>query len=637
MRPVEAVRALKLAARRLHWALAYWWGELSERHRAWWAGHRSLRARAQVLRARAQALRERYGAATLGRFGAAALASVVGVVAAATMGGGASAQTPSASLAVQPLTVVPATTQDVAIGDVTITPSTAQAIGDDYVCLRLPRGDNFDAVDGLPAVSQSDGAATTGEGAVPVVTAGDVALSATPGDPGSSAVQGNVLSFRVSGTSQGEPPVFVLSGVHVDGIGAAIGPVRASVRRAAGPRGCSAGGGAPTTALGHGVVYRVGASSGGAIYGSTPAATTAAEFEAALVSTVGTRTTCSDGGAAVLATDKDPYDALSAAYLEAQLGTGVLLTSPGGLSRATLGALREGGVQRVYVVGGPLAVGQADIDALKSTPAYRCGGEVRTGRDLAVYTGIYGRSAEETAAKVDGYITGDGAGALPSIASAYGDRARYNQTSGNESARAPLGATTTAIVVADTDWEDATVAAGLAYRYKLPVILTPGATLDAQARFELEKLGVNQVVALGGPLVLSPAVVDSIESLRVGSSPVSVLRIAGKDPQQTAADVALFEATQLDWPETTLLVAQGRYWSDALGSGPLSARQRESLLLTDGPLGGPGSYTLDALRAAGASPEGLGGGVTTSIQVLGGPLAVPGRELRAMDRALGGR
>ncbi len=628
MRPGEALTAVKLAVRRVHWALAAWRGALGERYR-------SLLDRYRPVRDRYQALRDRYGSATLSRFGAAALASSVGIAAAAAMEAGASAQTPTASLsATQPLAVVPATRDDVAVGDVTIAPSSAAAIADDYVCLRLPRGDNFDVVNGVPAVSQSNGAATTGNGAIPVVTAGNVALGASPGDPNSSKDQGNVLSFEVSGSSVGARPVFVVSGVHVDGIGASGGRVTATVARSPGRAGCEAGAGSSASVLGRGVIYRVGASSGGAIYGATPAATAAAEFKAALVSTSGTRATCSDGGAAVLATDADPYDALSAAYLEAQLGTGVLLTSPGSLSPTTRAALRQGGVQRVYVVGGPLAVSQAVIDALKSTPAYRCGGMARTGRDLTVYTGIYGQNAEETAAKIDEYITGNGAGALPRIAGAYASEARYNQTSGNESSRPPGAATTTAIVVGDTDWADAAIAAGLAYRYKLPVILTPGAFLGAQARFALAKLGVNQVIALGGPHILSSAVVDRIEALDVGGDPISVLRIAGKDVQQTAADVAAFEATQLGWPETALLVAQGRYWSDALGSGALSARQQESLLLTQGPGTGPGAYTLGALRAAGASPKGLGGGVTSSIQVLGGPLAVPSGELRAMDRAL---
>ena len=567
------------------------------------------------------------------------LASVAGASAAsaatpsATAASATAASTVTVSVPAPTSVVSSSTGSDAAIGNVTITPAATTTVANDVVCLVLPAGDNFDTASGVPTVSQTNGAATTGVSSTPVVTAGSLALGSTTGDPGASSTQGNVLSFAVTGQATSSIPVFVLANLHVDGVGSSPGAVTASVGTASSALGCASV--SSSSLLGSGVVYEV-ASSNGAIYGETPAATAAAEFDAALVTGSGSSTTCSDHGNAVVATSADPYDALSAAFLEAQLGTGVLITAPTHLDASTLAALRLGGVQRVYVVGGLLAVSQADIDALKSTPAYDCGGTSPTGKDIVVYSGISGQTADDTAAAIDSYITGTGTGALPSISGAYSTESTYNQTTGNETASAPTGTQKTAIVVADTDFQDATAAAGMAYEYKLPVILTPGDALGPQATSELTKLGITQVIALGGQLALQPQVVDSIEALNVGGKPISVLRIAGADGTESAADLALFEGQRLGWHDSTVLVAQGAYWSDALGSAALAGKSSESLLLTEGPKAGVGQYTAAVLKVAGTSPDGLGSGVTTSIQVLGGPLAVPQAQVTQMQQALAG-
>ena len=576
---------------------------------------------------------QRERCATHGRRAALLMSAIgLGVGALAGEGVAAAAGATATVSTTSPITVVPTSSNGVAIGDITITPSTNSAIGSTFVCVTLPSGDNFDAVNGLPSVSQTNGAATTGNSTTPVVSASSVALSATAGDPNSSKVQGNVLSFQVSGTSTAAIPTFVLAGLHADGVGATPGTVTASVGTAASAADCVTA--SLVTTLGSGVVFEVGSGSTGAIYGQSPNATAAAEFEAAFVKGSGSSATCTNNGNAIIATDADPYDALAAAYLEAQLGTGVLITAPTTTSPSTLEALKLAGVQRVYIVGGPLAVSASDIATLKSTPAYACGGATTTGAKLTVYNAIYGQSADQTAAAIDNYITGNGAGALPSITSAYSAESTYNQTSGNETTTAPSGTQTTAIVVADTDYQDATAAAGLAYHYKLPVILTPGNALSTQATSELTKLGITQVLALGGQLALSPEVVTSIEALNVNGKPISVLRIAGQDYTQSAADIAHFAGSVLGWKNATLLVAQGAYWSDSLGAAALSGRNEEALLLTEGPTKGVGAYTTAALKLAGTAPGGLGGGVTSSIQVLGGPLAVPQTQISTMDSAL---
>ena len=193
-----------------------------------------------------------------------------------------------------------------------------------------------------------------------------------------------------------------------------------------------------------------------------------------------------------------------------------------------------------------------------------------------------------------------------------------------------------------TDWQDADAAAGLAYAYHLPVVLTAGSSLSPQAAAELSKLGFDQVLAIGGPVVLSPAVVSAIEAIDVTvggePTPISVLRIAGSDAAGTSADLASFEGALLGWSNATLYVAQGTSqgagWGDSLAAAPLVAEGHGALLLTAGPGVGLPSTLTTALVEAGTSPYGLGSGVTSSLQVLGGPLAVTPVQVAGLQRSL---
>ena len=108
---------------------------------------------------------------------------------------------------------------------------------------------------------------------------------------------------------------------------------------------------------------------------------------------------------------------------------------------------------------------------------------------------------------------------------------------------------------------------------------------------------------MGGPAVMSPAVVQAIQSIDVptgaASSPIAVLRVAGADASQTSVDVARLEATAFGWGQPTLYVAQGGTaadgWADALGAAPLAGMTTGGILLTAGPAADlPGSLTAGA-------------------------------------------
>lgn len=526
-----------------------------------------------------------------------------------------------------PLSKVGLATTNQAIGNITLTSPTATAIQSaQYVCLTLS-ANTFDATSGQPTVTQTNGAATTSGGTL--VTAGTATVV--------GGTTGTSISFLVTGTAVSTPPTFVLSNLHADGVTA--GPVTGTVSTSS-----SATCGTPT-ALGSGVVFTVGAVTA-PIYGQNADDTTAAAFNAAFVKQAASGNTvtytCGNNGNAVLATDAKPYDSLSAAYLEGELHTGVLITSPTALSAATASELKMAGVQRVYVVGGNLAVSPAVITAIQALPAYTCGGLAPTGSNIQVYSGISGQTADETAVAIANYITSTPQIPL-AINTAYPDMAKYNTTTGSASTAGPTTTANTAILVSDTDYRDAAAIAGLSWAYHVPIVLTTPTALSATASAELVKLGVNQVIVVGGQLALPNAVVTSVQALNGG---VSVFRIAGADYTSTAANLASFEGTVLGWANSTVYVAQGQGWSDSLGAAalvggatpgsvsPSTTATMGAILLTEGPTKGVGQYTDAALKTAGTSPLGLGGGVTTSIQVLGGPLAVTAAQITEMDNAL---
>ena len=373
------------------------------------------------------------------------------------------------------------------------------------------------------------------------------------------------------------------------------------------------------------------------IYGQTPDATVAQEFEAAFPVTSGGNKTV------VLATNVDPFDALSASYLEGQLGTGLLITPPTSLGSQALNAMRLEGVQTVYIVGGPDAVSPNVVSQIESTPAYNVGGVTTTGSDIKVAAQIYGQTAADTASAIATYF-GTAYGSLPATPGAYNSTVgTYNDTTGNASTTAPSGTVPTAFVIAETDYRDAVALGPIAYAYRIPILLTPATSLGTQASTALTSLGIKQVIVVGGQLALTNSVVTSIQGLNSG---ISVLRIAGQDYTDTATQVAKFELSTtagagLNWGTTPsgmsagFLLSHGDYWSDALGAAALGGQSGltlngtkytyEPILLTLNPTT-VGSY-LNAY-ATSLAPS------TAAVNVLGGPLAVTSTVVASVQSAL---
>ena len=534
---------------------------------------------------------------------------------------------------------------DQALTSVSITPPNSQLFAaGDYVCVLLssyPSGASLFANSAL-SVTQTSGASPVTVSSTPAPYVGTTAGAtlATGVTSGYSVVFGLA---SLSGSSGSGSPTFVISGLYGNSGGNA-GTVTATVGL-----GSTVAAACSSPAYATATLFTVGTSTA-PVYGTTPQATAAAEFEKAFYnSNAGSPSAaCTElNGSVVLATSADPYDALAAAYLEAELGTGVLITPPTSLDPSMLSALRLMGVTKVYPVGGPLALSSTILTQLAATPAYNCGGVTATGSNITVEPSIYGATADATAAAIDNYVTPP-SGNIPSINSAFSAASSttggglFNDTTGNSSASGPSSTGgKTAIVVSDTDWHDAETAAAFAYSNDVPIVLTTPTALSTIASTELTSLGVNQVIVLGGQLAVAPAVVTSIQALNGG---ISVLRIAGQDATDTAYQVAKFEGAPsgqgLSWTgynspggQSTVLVAQGKYWTDALAAAPLAGKNHEPILLTEGPTQGLGQYLTAALNAAGGGTL-LNSTTVVSIQVLGGPLAVPAAEITAMQAAL---
>lgn len=132
-----------------------------------------------------------------------------------------------------------------------------------------------------------------------------------------------------------------------------------------------------------------------------------------------------------------------------------------------------------------------------------------------------------------------------------------------------------AVVLARADdYADALVGAPLARALRAPLLLTPGDRLPEVVADELHRLGVGEVVVLGGEAAVGPRVEAAL------ADEYEVRRVAGGDRFATAAAVA----DELPVGEGAFVAEgvhadPGRGWPDALAVAPLAAWQGQPVLL----------------------------------------------------------
>jgi putative cell wall-binding protein len=121
------------------------------------------------------------------------------------------------------------------------------------------------------------------------------------------------------------------------------------------------------------------------------------------------------------------------------------------------------------------------------------------------------------------------------------------------------------------NYPDALAAIPLAAKTDSPLLLARPSSVPGATATELRRLNPGRIVVLGGPAVLSDAVMSQLRAYTAGS----VTRIAGADRYGTAAAIAARFAD--DRPSTYL--ATGVAYPDALAGGPAAATSDVPLLL----------------------------------------------------------
>ena len=132
------------------------------------------------------------------------------------------------------------------------------------------------------------------------------------------------------------------------------------------------------------------------------------------------------------------------------------------------------------------------------------------------------------------------------------------------------------LLARDDGFADALAGTPLAAVHHAPILLTDTATLDPATQAEVQRvLPVGGTVYfLGGADALDDGIAADLEALGYKTD-----RIAGPDRYATAAAIA----DALGDP-TTVLLADGTTFPDALAAGAAAARLNGAVLLTDGPL-----------------------------------------------------
>lgn len=225
-----------------------------------------------------------------------------------------------------------------------------------------------------------------------------------------------------------------------------------------------------------------------------------------------------------VANGRDFPDALAGGPAAALLGAPLLLTSPQQLANVTRNEIKRLKPQQIYVLGGPPSVSDAvlaELAALAPSAAR-----------------LSGSDRYETAAAISAALF--------------------------ESASAVL-------VASGADFPDALAGGPAAARLAAPLLLVRPDRVPAATRAELERLAPDKIYLLGGTPSVSEAVRNELATLAPGGA----TRLGGVDRFATAALVSSTFFSKA----TSVVVANGLNFPDALSGGPAAARLNAPMLL----------------------------------------------------------
>jgi len=176
------------------------------------------------------------------------------------------------------------------------------------------------------------------------------------------------------------------------------------------------------------------------------------------------------------------------------------------------------------------------------------------------------------------------------------------------------GSCETVVLATGQAFPDALSGIGLAGAYGSPLLLTPTASLHAGTLAEIERLGADNVVIVGGTVAVSAGVENALKS-----EGLSVTRVKGDNRYETAAAVAR-EVVRINGPRTEqpFFVVRGDAFADALSAAPIAYANGFPVLLT----------AVDSLPAATSAVIGDLG--LDEAVIVGGTAAVSSRVASAV-------
>ncbi|WP_422123969.1 cell wall-binding repeat-containing protein [Planococcus sp. X10-3] len=162
------------------------------------------------------------------------------------------------------------------------------------------------------------------------------------------------------------------------------------------------------------------------------------------------------------------------------------------------------------------------------------------------------------------------------------------------------------VIARGDDFADALTATPLAYQQDAPILLTRSNRLDANVKAEIQRLGAEKAIILGGTSAISNTVLNEIKGNLAGLQATE--RIGGKDRYETSKKIA----SRLGGNSDAAVVVSGLNYPDALSASSFAAVEEMPILLTR-PDRIP-AYTQEALKNI-ASTLVVGGTVAVSEDV----------------------
>lgn len=135
---------------------------------------------------------------------------------------------------------------------------------------------------------------------------------------------------------------------------------------------------------------------------------------------------------------------------------------------------------------------------------------------------------------------------------------------------------TTVFVASGEKFADALSATAIAAARKAPILLTPGAALAPGVLEEIARLGVKDVVVVGGGASVSTAVFDALKA-----AVRNVVRIGGADRYEVSRNL-ISDPQFGSSASRSLLVVTGANFPDALSASPAASVRKAPVLLIDG-------------------------------------------------------